>query len=100
MYVCKKIGNRGWGWLEVSLFNSQEDATLFSWLLHFTPDTYLIILSDKQGGIKFHFLSLWYDSTWDWTPMSRTICEYSTHLTNGSIYMYALLLQLFFEIFT
>ena len=27
-------------------------------------------------GIKYHFLSLWYDSTWDWTPVSRTIGEH------------------------
>ena len=26
-----------------------------------------VYLSVKQGGIKYHFLSLWYDSTWDWT---------------------------------
>ena len=26
-----------------------------------------------QGGIKYHFFSLWYDSTWNWTPVSRTI---------------------------
>ena len=34
----------------------------------FTPptfDLYLIMLSVKQGGIKYHFLSLWYDSTRD-----------------------------------
>ena len=31
-------------------------------LLHFTFDTYLIILSVKQGGIKYYFLSLWYDN--------------------------------------
>ena len=36
------------------------------------------MLSVKQGGIKYHFLSLWYDSTWDWTPVSRPIGEYST----------------------
>ena len=36
------------------------------------------MLSVKQGGIKYHFLSLWYDSTWDWTPVSRTIDEHST----------------------
>ena len=24
------------------------------------------MLSVKQGGIKYHFLSLWYDSTWEW----------------------------------
>ena len=30
----------------------------FSELLNFTLDTYLIIPSVKQGGIKYHFLSL------------------------------------------
>ena len=38
--------------------------TPFPWLLHFTLNTYLIMLSVKQGGIKYHF----YDSTWHWTP--------------------------------
>ena len=33
-------------------------ATPFSGLLHFTLDPYFIILSVKQGGIKYHFLSL------------------------------------------
>ena len=42
----------------------REGATPFTGLLHFTLDTYLIMLSAKQGGIKDHFLSLWYDSTW------------------------------------
>ena len=31
------------------------------------------MLSVKQGGIKYHFLSLWYDSTWVWTQVSQTI---------------------------
>ena len=31
-----------------------------------------------QGGIKYHFFSLQYDSTWDWTPVSRAIGEHST----------------------
>ena len=35
-----------------------EGATPFSGLLHFTLDPYLIMLSVKQGGIKYHFLSL------------------------------------------
>ena len=32
----------------------------------------------KQGGIKYHFLSLWYDSTWDWTLVIHTnsLCTY------------------------
>ena len=47
-----------------------EGATPIPGLPHFTLDTYLIMLSVKQGGIKYNFLSLWYDSTWDWTPVS------------------------------
>ena len=42
-----------------------EGATPFPGLSHFTFDMYLILLSIKQGGIKYHFLSLWYDATWD-----------------------------------
>ena len=42
----------------------------------FTLDPYLIILSVKKGGIKYHFLSFWYDSTWDWTPVSWNIGKY------------------------
>ena len=47
-------------------------SILFLGLLHFTLDPYLIMLSVKQGGIKYHFLSFWYDSTWDWTTVSWT----------------------------
>ena len=46
-------------------------ATPFPWLLHFTFDPYLIMLSVKQVGIKYYFLSLWYD----WTSFSRTFGE-------------------------
>ena len=49
----------------------------FPGLLYFTLDPYLIMLSVKQGGIKYHFLSLWYDPTWDWTQVSRPIGEHS-----------------------
>ena len=49
----------------------------FPGLLYFTLDPYLIMLSVKQGGIKYHFLSLWYDLTWDWTQVSRAIGEHS-----------------------
>ena len=64
----------------------REGATPFPELLHFTLDLYLMILSVKQGDIKYHFLSLWYDSTWDWTPISRTIDEHSTHQVKVSIF--------------
>ena len=39
------------------------------------------VLSAKQSGIKYHFLSLWYDSSRDWIPVSRTISE---HYSLGS----------------
>ena len=35
-----------------------------------------------QGGIKYHFLSLWYDSTWDWTQISRAMGEHSNLYDN------------------
>ena len=35
----------------------------FPGLLYFTLDPYLTMLSVKQGGIKYYFSSLWYDST-------------------------------------
>ena len=35
------------------------------------------MLSVKQGNIKYHFQSLWYDSTWDWTLVSQAIGEHS-----------------------
>ena len=59
-----------------------EGATPFPGLLHFTLDPYLIMLSVKQGDIKYHFFSLWYDSTWDWTQVSRAIGEHSNRLAN------------------
>ena len=40
----------------------------FPGLLYFTLDPYLIMLSAKQGGIKYHFLSLWYDSSLGLNP--------------------------------
>ena len=58
---------------EGSLFQSLlhrgvgEGATPFPELLHFTLDLNLIMLSAMQGGIKYHFLSVWYDLNWiDW----------------------------------
>ena len=43
----------------------REGVTPFPGMLHFTLDPYLIMLSVKQGSIKYHFLNLWYNSTWD-----------------------------------
>ena len=33
----------------------------FNWITPLTLDSYLIMLSVKQGSIKYHFLSLWYE---------------------------------------
>ena len=60
-----------------------EGATPSPGLLHFTLDLYLIMLSVKQGGIKYHFLSVWYDSTCDWTPVSGPLVNTWTIMPMG-----------------
>ena len=57
-----------------------DGAIPFPGLLHFTLDSYLIMLSVKQGGIKHHFLSLWCDPPRNWTMTSRNSNEHSTPL--------------------
>ena len=42
---------------------------------------YLILMSVKRG-IKYR----WYDATWDWTQVSLTIGEHSTHEANETKY--------------
>ena len=42
------------------------------------------MLSVQQRGIKYHFLSLWYDLTCDWTLAFQTIGKHST-LTSGLV---------------
>ena len=80
--INKKVGDHSRGWLEGSFFNSYytevygKGTNPFPGLLHFTLDVYLIILNIKQGAIKYLFLSLWYDLTWDWTPVSRAMGEH------------------------
>ena len=49
--------------------------------------------SIKQGGIKYHSLSLWYDSTWDWTQISRAIGEHSNHHANVRFQIYIYILR-------
>ena len=53
-----KVGNRSRERPKGSLLQHRregEGATSFPGLLHYTLDTYLILLSVKQGGIKYHF---------------------------------------------
>ena len=57
----------------------------FPWIAPFTLDPYLIMLSVKQGGIKYHFLSLWYDLTWDWISVSWATGKCSNHYTKGPV---------------
>ena len=59
----------------------------FPWIDPLTLDLYLIMLSFKQGSIKHHSLSLWYNSTWDWTLVSQTIGKHFTHNANGLVYI-------------
>ena len=33
------------------------------------------MLSVKQGGITYNFLSFGYDATWDWNPVSQATGE-------------------------
>ena len=43
------------------------------------------MLGGKWKGIKFHFLNLWYDSTWDWTLVTWNIGEHSSYSANGPV---------------
>ena len=47
--------------------------------------TWSIPYNAKQGTIEYHFLSLWYDSTWDGTQVSRAISEHSNHYHIGLV---------------
>ena len=50
-----------------------ERATPFPGLIHFTFDMYLIIVSVKQGDIKCHFLSLWFERPRSPGPLVNTL---------------------------
>ena len=43
------------------------------------------MLSVNQSGIKDHFWSIWYDSTWNWTQLFQAICEHSNHYANKTV---------------
>ena len=49
---------------------SLKDATPFPELLHFSLDPYLIMLSVKQGGIKYHFFFI---EPWFSGPLVNTL---------------------------
>ena len=56
-----------------------EGATPFLRLFHFTLDPNLFMLGVKQGSIMYHFWVFGMTRPGDWTPVSRTIGEHSTH---------------------
>ena len=58
----------------------------FTWIAPLYPWNVPIMLSVKQGGIKYLFLSLWYDATWDRTPVSWAIGEQSTTKPMGRLF--------------
>ena len=66
--IISKVGDHSQRRPEGSLllhWGLGKGTTPFLRLLHFTLDMYRIMLSFKQEGIKYHFLSLWCDSTWN-----------------------------------
>ena len=56
---------------------------------------YFIMLCVKQGGIKYQFLSLWYEWTWDRIGDSLTIGEHFDHFVNGPRYIYGVNMYVF-----
>ena len=84
-----KLANRSRGRPEVPFSIAitllyKGGAYSFPRIASLTLDPYLIVLSVKQRGIKYHFLSLWYDLTWDWTTISRTIDKHTNYYGNWS----------------
>ena len=100
MYIfiyVRELSVQSWEQLEGFLFNSNYTEVLrggcysFPCIILFIFDPYLIMLSVKQRGIKYYFLSLWYDSNEDWTHFSGTIAKHSYHYANWLVhyvYMY------------
>ena len=70
----------------------------FLWIGPLTLYTYLIMLSVKQWGIKYHFFRLWYNSAWDWTLASQVIGEHSNQNISAPIFL-SLSLSLFLSLY-
>ena len=74
-----KVGDLSCGWPKGSIATTRRcwgGHYSFPWIAPLYPWSHLIMLSVKQGGIKYQFLSLSYDLTWDWTLVSRSIGEH------------------------
>ena len=69
----------------------REDTTPLPALSHFTLDQILIMMRVNQGGIKYHFLSLWYYSSWDWIQVSWPLANSLTIIPiSWSTYVYSM----------
>ena len=86
-----------------SIIGEGEGVIPFPGLLHFTLDTYLIMLSVKQGGIKYQFkvFGMTRPGIEPWSPrplantlFSRLINYLVVHIFNWTIWY--LIRQLFF----
>ena len=91
IYVCvcvSKVGDRSQGRLEGSLFSSYYSEVYWRALFHFTLDFFLIMLSVKQGGIKYHFWVFRMTRPGKIPLVSWDIGENSTHWTTLYIYIY------------
>ena len=60
-------------------------TTPFTGLFHFTFVWYFIMMSVKQGRIKYYNFSLWYDSTWDSTTVFQTIGGHENRYHNKEL---------------
>ena len=72
------MADSSWGWPEgpfsiTTTLRCRGGHYTFPWIAPFTLDLYLIMPKVKQGDIMYHFLSLWYDSTRDWTQSPRPL---------------------------
>ena len=83
-----KVGDLSRRWSEGSLFDSYYTEVLGRALLlsldcstlPLIPTLYYWVLSNEASSNSF--FSLWYDSTWDWTQVSRAIGEHSKQHAN------------------
>ena len=78
IYSCK-VGDRSRGWYEGSLFDSYYTkgggATSFPWIAPLYPWSLQCWMLSKLL-LSTNFLSLCYDSTWDWTQVSQATGEH------------------------
>ena len=58
----------------------REGCYSFPWIAPLTLDPLPYMLSLKQGCIKYHFLSLWYDMTQSHRPLEKHMNKMLSHI--------------------